>query len=158
MPPFGKRWFRVMRELNYGHPVAQLRLHWILLNTQEDRRLDAEHRRNDIEYGGFFANPEVYFKLKGVDKKTTSTTENPFGFAIDETEYWKKRDAAMRGKPLVKARRPDIAEMVRQKRTENERVPRRTIREREYQPSDGDDTFEGSPDLGIESDDLIVEG
>jgi hypothetical protein len=148
LPPFGKRWFRVLRELEYGHPVAMLRLHWIFLNVREDRRLEGERRKEEIEYGGFFANPEVYFKVKGLDDKKKAASANPFGFAVDESDYWRRREAAMRGESTVKARRTDVAEMVRRKRGE---MPER--RQKEYQPSD-------DPDDGdiLDSDDLIVEG
>jgi hypothetical protein len=117
MPPFGDSWFRVMGELENGHPVAVLREHWMLLNVMEDDRLKWEERKAEIEYGGFFANPEVYFRMKG-DKESTDN----FEIVRDSSEYDRKLNAASTGAPDVDFRRKDVAEMVRRKRDEMERA------------------------------------
>jgi hypothetical protein len=149
LPPFGKRWFRVFRELDHGHPVAHLRLQWIFLNIREDRRLDVERRKDEVEYGGFFANPDIYAKIKGMDVEAKK--KNAYGFETDETEYLRKKNNAMMGKTDVKPRRADVAEMVKRKREE---MPKR--RQKEYQPVDElDNAVDGD---NLDSDDLIVEG
>jgi hypothetical protein len=137
MPPFGKRWFRVLRELDHDHPIALLRLHWMMLNMGEDHRLEMERRREEIEYGGFFANPEVYAHMKGHAKKS------PFQVVQDTSEYDRKMDMAARGEVPVGRRRTDVAALVARKRIEAQAQQRPT------RPVAA---------LGPDDDDLIIEG
>lgn len=98
--------------MHRNHPIALLRAHWIFLNILEDERLEAERRCEEIEYGGFFANPEVYSSVKGLEKR------DGIQISYDTSEYDRKLDAGYRGIVMNKPRSTDTAELVKRKRAE----------------------------------------
>lgn len=153
MPPFGKRWFRFMKEIDHGNPIAHFRLHWVMLNVREDERLQAQRRKDEIEYGGFFANPEIYAHIKGLAEKSSG-----FQIVRDTSAYDRKVDAATRGEmPVVGKRREDIAALVRTKRDEARRSEKGRHRSQEREP-DLVQGLELYPSDDLDSDDLTIEG
>lgn len=67
LPPFGPAWFGVLTETQ--HPLAALRLMWILHNVWQDRDERVEQRYREVEYGGMFSNPELWHRMDEARKK-----------------------------------------------------------------------------------------
>ncbi len=47
--------------------MAEFRVHWMMLNIQEDAIQEGKQRKDEIDYLSFFINPEIYSKIKGLD-------------------------------------------------------------------------------------------
>jgi hypothetical protein len=113
-PPFGELWFRYLKDTN--SIIGQLRLMWIVLNQQKDKEQDYERRKSEIEYGGLFANPEVYFKVVKGDKEDMSSSGEAFKIVYDSSDFDRRLNLAMEGNPEIHEPRPDVAERIRAKR------------------------------------------
>lgn len=157
MPPFGKRWFRILRELEHDHPIALLRAYWIQLNIVEDQRLNLELRKQEIEYGGFWANPEFYDAVKGAGPKD-------FKVIADTPDFDRRIEMAKRGEDIpVGERRASLAALVQRKRAEKlaEKAAKREAafnRNPAIVDVDVDEYGDELPaTLGSSDDDLIVE-
>ena len=153
MPPFGEKWFAALRDVE--DPIAILRLEWIFLSIAEDERRTAERRKDEIEYGGLFANPDVYAQVKDVERKGRRSTAG-FSIEIDTSAYDARFDRAVAGHADVKPRREDVASLVGRKRAEMAEAggPPLTVRRhldalsrRRYDAADdGDDLIIEEPD------------
>ncbi len=161
MPPFGEAWFRTLDEET--SLLGSLRLEWIYLNIVEDRRLEDERRKDEIEYFGLFADREMYAHIKGI--KTGS--EQP-GFSVERSDeiYNRRVDAAARGEPDIVPRRESmgarVKEMRRQMVAGGGELPWERLR-REHgvsdpwtAPTDDDEDPGTLPDDGLD-DTLIIE-
>lgn len=107
-PPFGESWFGAMRDTD--HPLAVLRILWIKFNIELDEMQSRERRKDEIEYGGFFASPDVYFKYKGLEEK--SQTVAGIKIVTDDSAYDRKIEDALAGKGAPSEVRSDIAERI----------------------------------------------
>lgn len=140
-PPFGRSWFRVFKYSD--HPIAAYRLDWIYFNIQADWQQEAEIRKAEIEYGGFFANPDVYRQVK----KKPGVNVGSFKVVYDSSDFDRRLSLAVQGVTEVHDQRSDVAELVKRKRNEHE--------QRQYI---GDPRII-DPKMGVEDegDELIVE-
>lgn len=118
MPPFGPNWFGPIEDP--GNPIGALRSLWIALNIHEDKRLAREERKQEIEYFGLFANPEIYFKIKKLSNEDSpeGDVSGPMKIVHDYTDYNRRLNLAMTGVREIHDPRPDVAERVREKRVE----------------------------------------
>ena len=115
-----------------------------MLNLAEDDRRAVERRREEIEYGGFFANPDVYAQVVGKGKEN-------FQIVRDTSAYERKLDAASKDKVSTRGRRRDIAATVARKRAQFSEATGRPIpalARRGAVPVTPDD----------DDDDLLIEG
>lgn len=68
----------------------RFRRHFALINEFLDQEENHEERKSLVEYGGFFANPEVYSKVKEQEQQHSSRVEN-----FDEVVKEQRRQAAL---------------------------------------------------------------
>lgn len=100
---------------------------WIILNQVEDENKEFDRQKDFTEYGGLFANPEVYRQIKGIDVERDSGG-TPGGFKIirDTSAFDERMDKALRGEMVIHPQRHDLAEKIKRKRkelAEKEQVP-----------------------------------
>jgi hypothetical protein len=98
------------------NPVSQLRLDWIMLNVIKDNQDEAENRKLEIEYGGFFANPDVYFQVKAQEKR--HKVFKPFRVEYDTSDFDRRLNLAIAGTPDIREQDTELAERVKRKRIE----------------------------------------
>lgn len=132
-PPFGPEWFGVMRDAD--HPLTVFRQNWMLLNIQEDERIEAETRQQEIEYGGFFANPDVYRAVdrhrKGLPidededdtpkEQNANAVQDPFRIVVDTSPFTERLQKAAAGEVVINPQRHDVAAWLKHKREEKAR-------------------------------------
>lgn len=56
--------------------LYKIRRHYVLTNDLLDNEERYEERKNLVEYGGFFANPEVYGEVKRREEQKNIKVEN----------------------------------------------------------------------------------
>lgn len=124
MPPFGETWFRVLKEPE--HPVAQIRMAWILENEALDAEEEAEDKQTWTEYAAWFGHPERVQALQRArerqdhpELKTARPMPSsaPFRIVEDYSPYWEMYNAAQAGQPLDTS--PDEVAAVEQIRSGN---------------------------------------
>ena len=102
---------------------------WIMLNLSLDRENESKRRKAEIEYGGFFANPEVYQHVKkserddGDDDMMEGSSETPFRIVKDSSEFTRRLNLAAAGTPDIPEPDLEIAEKVRRFREANPDLP-----------------------------------
>lgn len=116
MAPFGPSWFQPIAQ---GSALGLLREAWIYRSMEQDAREDAERRQSLVELGGFYANPELYFKVKEY-KDGNSASPEMFKVKYDTSDFTNRLNDAQRGKVNVKHQDEELAALVRRKRAERE--------------------------------------
>lgn len=82
--------------------LYKIRRHYAIINDMLDREENYEEDKSLIEYGGFFANPEVYAEVKRREEQTRNARVENFDEAIAEMRR-KAREEAQQKAALVPA-------------------------------------------------------
>jgi len=118
LPPFSPDWFGCLQDPQ--NPLGGFRLAWILLNQGEDERVLFEKEKSAIEYGGFFANPDVYFQVKNIPRGEPEGSRPPGAFKIiyDTAAFDDRMAKALKGEMVIKPQNQKVADLVTRKREE----------------------------------------
>jgi hypothetical protein len=105
MPPFGSSWFGVLNE--FGHPLADLRLSWILENHFLDQQESRKSKESDLEFAGFLANPSFVSEyLKQRDGKAAPVAEavrsEGVKLVTDTSPFWDKMRRVEAGEVVLR--------------------------------------------------------
>lgn len=80
-----------------------------MVNAQYDEDERSNRKKEELEFAGFLANPEVYFAYKKINKPVNA----PFKIQQDYSDFDRRMKLALSGTPEIHDRREDIAEKVR---------------------------------------------
>lgn len=132
MPPFGPQWFRSIEE---GSSLGRLRESWIYRMMEQDSREEAQRDQDNADLQGFYANPELFFKLRDARNNVVKTEENePFSVKTISPEFTARLNAARDGKVIIKPQNEYVAERVRMVRAEREAAKRQDPRMAQQEP------------------------
>lgn len=81
--------------------LYKIRRHYAIINDMLDREENYEEDKSLIEYGGFFANPEVYAEVKRREEQTRNATVENFDEAIAEMRRQAREEAQRKAADLV---------------------------------------------------------
>lgn len=82
--------------------LYKIRRHYAIINDMLDREERYGEDKSLVEYGGFFANPEVYAEVKRREEQTRNARVENFDEAIAEMRR-KAREEAQQKAALVPA-------------------------------------------------------
>jgi len=119
MPPFGPEWFRAIEE---GSPLGLLREAWIYRNMEQDAHDEFERQQSITDMQGFYANPELYFKLRDLREgkaPSSSTIGGTFRVEYDTSDFNRRLQGALKGEDTQKPQNEEIASWIKDRRAKH---------------------------------------